>query len=508
MTDIKVIKENEVYVRVICSNRGIEEELYDFFSFKNPGVEYDRRVRAGKWDGYTRLYSKQTKKLYAGLVSVLMQFAKQCGYKIDVDRACLEFNKCDRKELEQFVNDEFDIHSGGNKIEPYEYQFEAIHTAIKFNRATLLAATSAGKSLIIYTLARYYELLEDIEDKRILICVPTTGLVEQLYADFADYSKNTKRDWIVDHHCQKVSGDYTKLLNRKIVISTWQSIYKNDKAYFDQFGAVMIDETHGAKAESLRGILGRMENVKYRIGLTGTLDDVVSNKMIITGLLGPVKRIVKTHELQEAGRATNVAINMIMLQHRQTTRKLLQETKAQLGKGKVYEAEIQTLMHCEERNEFIMKMVNKLPGNTLVLFDRVDDHGKKLYERHLAEKREKVFLIAGEVNPSEREKIRNMVEGIDGATIWASAQTMSTGVSIKNLHNLVFISSSKSKIRILQSVGRLLRLHDSKSLAHVIDLTDDLSFEGKTNYAVGHAQQRAIYYMKEKWQVKFRRIAL
>lgn len=507
MTHILVKHIDQVYCKVLCADNGIEYELYDFFSFKAPGAEWDPRVRAGKWDGYTRLYSRKTKKLYAGLVSVLYEFARMNKYKIEVDKALIAFNPINREEMEKFLLEEFNPHSKGKPIIPYEYQFDAVEHAIKFNRATLLAATSAGKSLIIYLLTRYYELLEDIEDKRILICVPTTGLVEQLYADFDDYSTYEGSDWNVYRHAQKISGKYSKYLNSKIVISTWQSIYKNGSEYFDQFGAVIVDETHTAQAASLRGILGNMPNIKYRVGLTGTLDESQSNKLIISGLLGPVKRIVKTHQLQSDGRAADVEINMLMLQHRKDTRALLQESKKKFGKGKVFEAELQTIINCEERNDFILRMVKNLSGNTLVLFDRVDSHGKLLYERCRDMKKD-VYLIAGEVSPDEREKIRNMCEHLDNATIWASSQTMSTGVSIKKLHNLIFISTNKSKIRVLQSVGRLLRLHDSKDIAKVIDLTDDLTWEGKENYAIKHAMKRAEFYIKEKWKIKFRKIPI
>lgn len=506
MKDIVVTKIDEVYMHVQCSE-SIDLELYDFFSFEAKGAKYDPRVRKGHWDGYTRLYSRKTNKLYCGLIDVLWKFAQHHKYSIAIDPNLMEQNDVNRQELEEFINSEFDIHAGGNKITPYDYQFDALEHAIRFNRATLLAATSAGKSLIIYMLARYYELLEDIEDKRILICVPSTGLVEQLYADFEDYSNNSRKDWSAFQHCQKLSGKYTKNLNSKIVISTWQSIYQNGPEYFAQFGAIINDETHNAQAASLRGILGNMPHVKYRVGLTGTLDECQANKLQIAGMLGPVKRIVKTHELQEAGRATDVKINMIMLKHPEAARQNLAIEKESVRQAMRYEAEVQALINSEERNAFIQKLVGSLSGNTLILFDRVDTHGKLLYEQMLSQHRN-TFFIAGEVDSTRREEIRGMCEHMQDARIYASMGTMSTGVSIKNLHNLIFITSTKSKIRVLQSVGRLLRLHASKELANVFDITDDLSWNGKENNVLKHAMKRAQFYITEKWKIVFNKVKL
>ena len=126
---------------------------------------------------------------------------------------------------------------------------------------------------------------------RTFIVVPTTSLVEQMYKDFRDYG------WAAKHHCHKVYGGATPFSDKDVIITTWQSIYKLPKKYFESFGAVIGDEAHQFKAKSLTGIMGKLHDCKYRIGFTGTLDGLQTNKLVLEGVFGAVNKITKTENL-------------------------------------------------------------------------------------------------------------------------------------------------------------------------------------------------------------------
>jgi superfamily II DNA or RNA helicase len=272
------------------------------------------------------------------------------------------------------------------------------------------------------------------------------------------------------------------------VITTWQSIYKLDRKFFKDFEVVIGDEAHQFKSKSLISIMTKLDDAKYRFGFTGTLDGSQTHKWVLEGLFGPSYKVTQTKDLIDKGHLSKLQIRVLLLKHNE-------------HQFNDYEEEIQYLINHQKRNNFIKNLVNDLKGNTLVLFNRVESHGTPLYEliNSSVDKNRKVFYVHGGISTEEREKVREITEKESNAIIVASYGTFSTGINIKNLHNVVFSSPSKSRIRNLQSIGRVLRKGDSKTKAILYDIADDITYKSKKNYTLNHLIERIKIYNEEKF---------
>ena len=345
--------------------------------------------------------------------------------------------------------------------------------------------------MLIYILLR----LKEKKQNKILIIVPTTSLVEQLFKDFKDYGYNS------DRNVHRIYQGHDKETKKRVVISTWQSVYNLPKKWFQQFGMVIGDEAHLFKAVSLTKIMTKLTNCKYRVGLTGTLDGTKTHKLVLEGLFGTVNKVVSTSELQEKKQLADLKIFCLILQHDKQAREFLY--------GKTYQEEMDYLVKSEKRNRYIRNLCLSLQGNTLCLFQYVEKHGMEL-KKLIEEKSDgrKIFYVHGGVEADEREKIRFITEKSDAAIIVASYGTFSTGINIRNLHNIIFSSPSKSRIRNLQSIGRGLRLKDNKSNATLYDIADDLTHKEKENYTLSHFRERINIYNEEDFNYEIHNVEL
>ena len=238
--EVTIEKFNEVYLRIKCEP-GVAKELSEFFTFEVPNAKFMPSVRSRLWDGKIRLFSPGTGKIYLGLLPYVRKFLATQGHKIKYGEGIRASRGIEKDLIKKFVN------KISKSLKVRDYQLDAIHHIINNDRGLILSPTGSGKSFIIYALIRYY--VDLLPDKKILVVVPTTSLVEQMYTDFADYG------WFPDEHCHRLYSGYDKNTPKEVIISTWQSIYKMPKQYFSQFGAVFIDECHLAKAKSLTGIM-------------------------------------------------------------------------------------------------------------------------------------------------------------------------------------------------------------------------------------------------------------
>ena len=487
---IIIEKKNEVYITVDCDS-GVQREISEFFTFYVPGYKFMPAFRNRMWDGKIRLFSQKTKEIYFGLYPYIKAFAEERGYNIVAGKDIDIDNKVDRDVVTKFSN------SLGQKFEARDYQIDAIFHSLKRNRALLVSPTASGKSFIIYSLIRYYShLIKEESNNRILLIVPTTSLVEQMYTDFESYGWNVKK------YCHRLYSGYSNQTDKKVLISTWQSLYKLPKEYFEQFGCVFGDEAHLFKSKSLTEIMTKLIDCKYRIGLTGTLDGAHTHKLVLEGLFGAVNKVTTTKKLMDKNQLSNLVVRCLILKHSEANAKII-------SKGK-YQDEIDYLVGSVSRNNFIRNLALKLKGNTLILFQLVEKHGKNLHKiiQDKAEENRKVFYIYGGVDTEEREKARAIVEKEDNAIIVASYGTFSTGINIKNLHNIIFASPSKSRIRNLQSIGRGLRLGDNKVNATLYDISDDLTYKAKENYTLKHFQERINIYTEEEFDYEIHNINL
>ena len=487
MADISIRKKDEVYLKV-DSEPSIAQELSDHFAFDAPGAKFHPLYKSRMWDGKIKLFSMFTKELYIGLLGYLENFAKERDYTIDYSNYVTESDAVTYDIVKQFCLD-LKLGSKGEPIAIRDYQIDAVYQSIKDARRLLLSPTGSGKSLIIYCLIRWHEKF----GRRQLILVPTTSLVEQMYSDFQDYS--CLNGWKTSNECHRIYGGHEKSNEYPVVISTWQSIYKLPKSFFDLFKVIYGDEAHNFKAKSLTSILNKCVHTAYRIGTTGTLDGTKTHKLVLEGLFGPVYKVTTTKKLITDKTLADLEIFNIILQHKEEHRKFI--------KGKSYQEEMDFLVNLAARNKFIRNLTIKQEGNTLVLFQYVEKHGKILLEL-IKEKSEnrKVFFVYGGTDTEQREDIRKITEKENDAIIIASYGTFSTGINIKNLHNIIFASPSKSRIRNLQSIGRGLRTSESKKSCKLYDIADDLSWKSKKNYTLLHMIERIKIYNDEHFNYK------
>ena len=484
-----ISKKNDVYLTVE-TDKGIARELSDFFTFEVPGAKFMPQYRNRMWDGKIRLFSIQTGEIYFGLLSYIEEFAKRNDIEIEYKEGVKDDEQLGATELGEFIG-RVSPQSKGTPIQVRDYQMAALDYAIRNNRSLLLSPTASGKSLIIYILSVWYAAKTE---SNILILVPTTSLVEQMHSDFLDYG-------FKESMMQKIYQGHSKNITKPITISTWQSVYKMQKKWFDQFSTILGDEVHIFKSKSLTGIMNKMVNCKYRHGFTGTLDGTQTHRLVLEGLFGSVNKVTSTKELMDSDTLAKLKVECIVLRYPDADCKYMKDLS--------YQDEVDLIVRDERRNNFIVDLTKHLTGNTLVLFQFVEKHGDVLHTMiNKSLDNRKVFYVYGGTDTQTREEIRSITENEKDAVIVASYGTFSTGINIRNLHNIVFASPSKSRIRVLQSVGRALRLGDNKDSARLVDIADDFTHKGKQNFTLRHFMERINIYNEEEFDYDIKQISI
>jgi superfamily II DNA or RNA helicase len=435
------------------------------------------------------MFDLHRKTLYLGLLKYVQDFAERNGYDITYQNEILSNTDITREDILEYAT-WLNLQGRGKPIEIRDYQVDAIHKALTSERTVLLSPTASGKSLIIYTTMRHH--LE--EGRKCILVVPTTSLVEQMYADFQDYS--SANGWRVDRHCQKLYSGFTRDFTSDVLITTWQSIYKQPAAWFNQFDVIFGDEAHNFKAKSLTTVMEKMTNVRYRIGTTGTLDNKKVHKLVLEGIFGPIHRVTTTKELMDSNQVANLEITCLVLKYDDVTRKIVNKS--------TYQEEMDYIVKHEKRNRFIRNLAVNSEGNTLVLFQYVEKHGRVLFDmiKDKVHDKRKVFFIFGGTDTEAREEARKLMEHENDAIAIASFGVFSTGINIPSIENVIFASPSKSKIRNLQSIGRGLRLKEGKTHCNLYDISDDLQWKSWKNHTLGHFAERLKTYSEEKFSYK------
>ena len=304
------------------------------------------QYRGKNWNGEIHLFDMRSKQIYVGLLDKIVQFCDNYNYTYK-----FEDNKFYGAPYEENEDITYEGVKGYmeaiTRYTPRKYQIEGVYGALKHNRKLLISPTASGKSLMIYSIVRYYHS----QGEKILLVLPTTSLVEQLYKDFEDYG------WDSEAYCHKIYSGREKSNNMPVTITTWQSIYKLDRSFFEDYNVIIGDEAHLFKSKSLIQIMTKLHHAKYRFGFTGTLDGTQTHKWVLEGLFGPSYKVTKTEELMRKGHLAQLDIQCLVLKHE--------------GKNfNSYEDEIQYLISHEQRNAFIKNLTLDLKGNTLVLFQK------------------------------------------------------------------------------------------------------------------------------------------
>jgi superfamily II DNA or RNA helicase len=503
---------NEAFVRLEAPE-SILKEISQAFTFKKPGAQFDPRVQKRLWDGKIRLL-RSDRMIYKGLLRYLKKFCDENNYDFvynGTPKTIIGLNRT-KENVEKTVEmamrwlDKVKL-----PFEPHDYQVRYFLEAIRTGRSTFISPTSSGKSLIIYLITRFYFEHGYDDQAKILIVVPTTDLVGQMYSDFRNYSfcvdsefnsdDPSRCTFDVDSQTHAITGGASKNTDRRIVISTWQSIYKLGTDYFDQYGLTFIDEAHLAKAECLKGIFEKSHNTPFRLGFTGTLDDTECNRYVIEGLLGPVKQFVDTKTLMDRGIVSELKIKMVMLGHAEEVRKELRNAPS-------YHVERDYIFTHEKRAKFLLSYAEQLKGNVLILTHSVAKHVPLIQEKH------KIMIEAGVIKKplllatglqhwSERDAVKECLEAEDNINVLASYKLFSTGISVNNIQHVIFSTPNKAMIEILQSIGRGLRLDGKTNIVTVHDFVDDMSSKNYTNYLLVHGLEREVLYMKNEFKYKF-----
>ena len=485
MSDLVIQKSNEVFLKIEAEPH-VYYELRDHFTFEVEGAKFMPQYRNKHWNGEIHLFDLRKKQIYVGLLDRIIAFCKRRDYQYKfVDN--------------QYYGTPFEINEGisyaGVKDymrsicchPPRKYQIQGVYDALRHNRKLLISPTASGKSLMIYSLVRYYIG----KGEKILLIVPTTSLVEQMYKDFQDYG------WDAESFCHRIYSGKEKTNEYPVTITTWQSVYKLERSFFEDYNVIIGDEAHLFKSKSLVSIMTKLHHAKYRFGFTGTLDGTQTHKWVLEGLFGPAYKVTRTDELMKQGHLSQLDIQCLVLKHPPQ-------------KFETYQDEIQYLIEHEQRTKFITNLTLDLKGNTLVLFSRVEAHGAVLFEKINTNKDSdrKVFFIHGGVDAEERELVREITETENNAIIVASYGTFSTGINIRSLHNVVFASPSKSRIRNLQSIGRVLRKSTNKVKAILYDIADDCTHNSRRNYTLNHFIERIKIYNEENFNYEIITIQL
>jgi len=485
---IIISKLNELYLKVDSDDRGVLREISDKFSFMVPGYQYSPQYKNGVWDGRIKLFNVNLRTLYSGLLMDLIDYLKSENYQFDIsDKTIIKSQTLD-SEFDIFKTDVYN-YTNMSVEGIYSYQMEALIKCIFYNKALILSPTGSGKSHLIYLLVRF--LLQHLE-RDILICVPTTALCSQIIDDFDDYVVD---DWIAYDNCHKIYSGQDKTSNKRVVVSTYQSLVKMSSDYFNKFDALIVDEAHQADSKSIISIIDNMAHAPWRFGLTGTLNGTKIHELCLRGLFGPTIKTKTTKELMDIGVLAKLKIVAYKLKYSADDRKLVRKLHSE------YQTEIKWILENVNRNSFLINKAFETTKNTLILFN-MSEHGKELLRianDMNANGTKQIFFMNGNTKTDEREEIRKNLELINDAILIASYGVFSVGANVKNIDFVMFAHPYKARIRNLQSIGRSIRKKDGKDFATLIDIGDDLTQNKKPNITYSHFTSRLKIYTAEQF---------
>lgn len=495
---VTIKKIDESFLQIDCE-RHTQNELWEEFTFLADNYKYDPRFKSKQWDGKIHLFNIKYRTLYVGLLPEIKQFLEKNGYEVILDKSVTEQSDLDfsisEKIKKNFVNKDFHLR---------DYQEDLFEHSSKTDRSICISPTGSGKALSIYLLTLFYLLNKK---RKILIVVPRTSLILQLADEFKQYAEGTKIN--IELYIHKIYSGQDKDSDKPIYISTWQSISDMPDEWYKEFEVCISDEAHTCKAKSLRSIMDRCVNAKYRHGFTGTLtnNDEQANLMVLKGLFGMPKQKVKTKELIDKKVLADVQINALRFKYYdQKDHDYIFGLFENNTTTEAFKKEQEYIIENELRNNFICNLAFSMKKNTMIFFQFVDKHGKVLYDKMKAVAKEynkEVYFIHGKIKVEERERIRKLVETQDNIILITSFGTTSTGVNFKNVHNAIFASSFKSSIIIRQTIGRGLRVHENKDVFTVYDIGDDFSRGGnRKNFLFRHFVERLKIYKKENLRFK------
>lgn len=480
---------NASFLEIISSNESTINHISDYFTFESPTAKFHPAYRKKHWDGKIRLLQKG-KYLYSGLKERLVYFLKKHHYPFS-DQTEKEHLTLPLEEISTFID------SLPLPFNPRDYQKNSVLRLLKTKRGLLVSPTSSGKSLILFLLI--VSLLKFLKPKRIVLAVPTISLVEQMFKDFLEYSKNSEKlQSFFQRNTALLYGDTKPHFNAasRLIIGTFPSLALLGGEFFQNVDVVFGDECHLLSKQYGKLIFEGSTNATFKMGCTGTLQDTQLDKWVLEGLFGKPFQLIKTHELIENEQATPVKVIPFILKYSPSFRKVISLLE--------YQQEYESLMTIPKRTDKIASFVSELSQNTLILFTRIEKHGDlllKSLQQHSEQSGKEIIYITGNTSVEEREEARQKAEQQNNLILLCSYGVFAQGINIKNIHHIVFASPYKSKIKVLQSIGRGLRLHESKKICFIYDFVDDCRIKGHTNFVFSHFLQRLKLYEEERFEI-------
>lgn len=544
--DIVVDYVDEIKCK-ITTRKEILYSLRNAFSFYADGYKFHPKYKQGLWDGKINMIDIKG-NFPSGILKRILRHCKEDGLSIKV-------NDIHRYKTVDVSPELIQTLCSYSRFEPYDYQQTAIKHILGKKKLLLKSPTSSGKSLMIYLTYRWCV----DNDIPMLITVPSTSLAEQLISDFRDYVAD---DHNVDEFVDALYSGKDKNTPKPVIISTWQTCAKMPEAWIKKFKFYVCDEAHGASSAELTKIINNMTTCEYRIGFTGTLNGAEMHEIEMNARFGDIYQTITTRELIDRGIVTDILIASIQLKY--SAEDLAHFWKYA---GSDYQKEVDFIIDSDVRNKYIINKAMNLDGNTLMLFNFIERHGDKLLDSLNAQRlkyKKRIMYVSGKVKTDKRENIRKQmdsdlpefyeinfekgkiivdsidvdfssinthigkelnveclecdyyIEGdingvvkninvVEGSYILlATYGTLSTGINIKNLHHLIFCHSYKGKIRILQSIGRILRKSKVKNKVYLHDLVDDFRKGKKENHSFRHGEIRLELYDEEQFDYEIR----
>ena len=495
------LSEDNKYLVIVDASDIEFEQLRICLTRKVNGWRFHPLVKAGHWDGSVS-YLIKDRFIPAGLWKEIIEICKKFGYEVEIDGIRRLFdNSIKYEEFEQWV---FDYFKDFN-MEIRTYQIEAAFKILKNRVCVAELATSAGKTLISYIVVSY--LLQKELAKKILFIVPSVSLVTQGVSDFKTYARFVENP--VKIKFQEIYAGQEIKENCNFVIGTYQSLAKKGQDYYEDFDAVIVDETHKVKATSIKQILEKCSNAVYRFGLSGTIPKPDTlDRLTLMSYTGPLITEVSANYLASEGFVTKCRVQVIEMDYASEEVKMaFASISRSPGRKELYQMEQDFMIRNEDRLNFIANVIGRSTKSSLVLFHRIE-HGQKLYKLLREKFARPVYYVDGGTGTDTRDAYKDKMEKNDNVILIASFGTFSTGISIKNIHNIFFTESFKSEIIVRQSIGRGLRLHKDKELLTIIDFVDNFSHDGWESYLYKHGKERQKIYKEQKFsyavkQVKF-----
>lgn len=489
MVQIIITKINESFLEV-KADPDILNELWSRYSAYKAGYQFNPKFRNRIWDGKIHLFNIRSGILPIGFLVDLIGYAKLQRYEYELDNITPDDLKTDIDDAMYNAQILENMKNSGMTIRPY--QDEAVRKALTYKKGILLSCTGSGKSLMIYNAIR---CLQAKGLKKILLVVPNIILIDQMYDDLVDYGGEAYGE-----NLSRMGGGHKSDFTKPVLISTWESLQHKEADFFEDFDAVFVDECHGSKAMKLCNIIKFCTNAKYKIGTTGTLPTDPGDQLVIKSLLGEVIFELKSKELIDIGVLTKIQIGAILLKY--------PNEYVNANRGREYQEEVRMVESYPKRNNVLKTIIEHTSPdhNILLLVNHIKhiEDVKLWIEENFPQR--KVSVITGATKRKERSDIRTGIENEDGTVLVATYATMSTGVNIPKLHEVILYANCKSKIKVLQTIGRGLRKHVTKDKIILYDIVDDLSYQTRTgrvvdNYLVKHFKERCEYYREQEFPI-------